>query len=178
VSSTQSGALPADLELRELRQSDAEAIAKLIGACDQTYLEWAPRGWKPPPEAESVDKWQVRLQGTERWSLGAFDAEGRLVAMASARSEVDDRGEEVSGVAHFGALFVHPSRWREGIAANLLERAERGMRDLGYRRAVLRTPEGAPARALYESAGWSLTAERDFHESIQMAMAIYAKDLA
>jgi GNAT superfamily N-acetyltransferase len=172
-------ALPADLELRELRVSDAQAIAALIDACDQTYLEWAPPDWTPPPQAESVEKWQRRLGGTERWSCGAFDADGRLAAMASARPEVDeDVGEAVPGVAHLGALFVHPSRWREGIGANLLRRAEEGMRELGYRRAVLRTPEGAPARALYESAGWSLTGERDFHESIRMTMAIYAKDLA
>ena len=60
--------------------------------------------------------------------------------------------------AHVGLVFVHPSRWREGIAGTMLERAEADMVVRGYVREQLWTPRGAPAERFYEERGGARTA--------------------
>ena len=61
--------------------------------------------------------------------------------------------EPVPGRAHVSAVFTHPDRWREGIAAGLLELAEDAMRAEGYPEVQLWTPREAPARRFYEADG-------------------------
>jgi GNAT superfamily N-acetyltransferase len=178
VSAAEPAALPSDLELRELRVEDADAIASLIGACDQTYLQWAPSGWTTPPESEAREKWTRRLAEPERWTLGAVDAKGRLVAMVAARQATAGEGREVLlGRGLLEALFVDPPRWGQRIGIGLLERAESAMQGLGFDVAVLSTPEAAPARAFYEKAGWSSNGVREYLESFDMWMVEYEKQL-
>ena len=169
-------ALPGDLAPRPLVPADAAAIVSLIGACDRTYLEWAPGGWHPP--AEQPAKWETRLGEAERWAEGAFESSGRLVAMASARRARTENGTEIPARGRLGALFVDPDRWGEGIGLALLRRAERALRDLGCESASLETPEGAPARAFYERHGWSAYGGPQFKEDLGMWMLEYETDLA
>jgi GNAT superfamily N-acetyltransferase len=169
--------LPSDLSLRELGSEDAAASAELISACDQTYIEFAPPGWTPPSEESERERWREILAEPTRLRRGAFNESGALVALLTARQEVED-DVPVEGVGHVGALFVHPSRWREGIAAAMLAEGEMLMRERGLGRAKLRTPEWAPARRFYEAQGWSTTGEREFHEQWDMWTVTYEKSLA
>jgi GNAT superfamily N-acetyltransferase len=169
-------ALPGDLTERELESDDAVAVAALVAACDQTYLESAPEGWNPPSEEQEREDWRQRLDEPERWSRGAFDAAGELVGMIAVRDALED-DLPIAGVGQVSALFVHPRRWREGIAGRLLADGERLMRDRGFDRARLRTPEWAPARRFYEAQGWQATGVREFADKWDMWTIRYEKTL-
>lgn len=171
-------ALPDDLELRQLELEDVAAISGLIGACDRSYLEWAPDEWSPPEISSDLEKWRRRLAEDEHWTLGALDAQGDLVGMTAARqATVGEPEVPIACRGHLGALFVHPSRWRQRIGVGLLERAELAMRELGFEAAMLITPELGPARAFYEATGWSANGEREYQQDFDMGMVEYEKDL-
>ena len=177
MSSPEPAPLPPDLELRPLAPDDAAAIVALIGACDRTYLDWAPSGWSPPPEEPAVAKWEARLAEPGRWARGAFESSGGLAAMVAGRRAMTQDGEPIEARGRLGALFVHPTRWREGIGLALLRRAERAMRDLGCESATLETPEAAPARGFYERHGWHANGVRKFKDDLGMWMVEYESSL-
>ena len=93
--------------------------------------------------------------------------------MIAVRDAIDD----LPGVGHVSALFVHSSRWREGIAGHLLAGGEEVMRKRGFGRATLRTPEWAPARRFYEAQGWAKTHVREYAEGWDMWTIRYEKSL-
>jgi GNAT superfamily N-acetyltransferase len=163
-------ALPANLSQRKLGSDDAPTSAALVSACDQTYLESAPKGWSPPSESKERQRWQQNLSDPARWSQGVFDSSGTLIALVAFHRE--------TGIGHLTDLFVHPSRWREGIASRLLAAAEEAMAERGVRVATLRTPEWAPARRFYEARGWSVTDVREYAESWDMWTIRYEKSLS
>ena len=172
--------LPGDLRARPARASDGAAISALMRACDETYLAWAPRGWAPPAPAPA---WTIRLQDGLRWSRVAVDGTGRVVALVSfTPARVGDApdgpaGERLPGVAHVGALYVHPARWRERIGTALLARAEAAMAADGYYRARLWTPVGAPAERFYRAAGWAPDGRRGLNPWLGLEVVGYAKAL-
>jgi GNAT superfamily N-acetyltransferase len=171
--------LPSDLSLRELSLDDAASVAALVDACDRTFFDFAPPGWQPPGVDKETAKWTERLTEADRWSCGAFDGEDALVgfaAMLQARTD-GEPSETIPGVGYLEALFVHPRRWREGIASRLLEGAESAMRERGFERGQLRTTEGVPARRFYEARGWSATGQSWYHEVFGMTMVGYEKRL-
>ena len=170
-------ALPRDLSLCDLGLDDLEAVIGLVARCDRTYLEWAPRGWRVPNLELDRARWEESWRVPGRWTKGAVDPSRRLVAMAGWRPEQGADGRALPGVAHISALFVDPTRWREGIAASLLELAEASMSAHGYRIARLWTPELAPARHFYEVAGWSVDGRRRWHEALELPVVGYEKRL-
>jgi GNAT superfamily N-acetyltransferase len=164
---------------RPARVSDAEAIADLMRACDATYEQWLPRGWTPPEVGAELT---TRFMDPDRWSL-AVEEDGELVGFASFRQAHDDSdpgvrsGPPLAGVAHVGAVFVRPSHWRRGIAARMLSLAEDEMRARGFRRAVLWTPDGAPAERFYLAQGWERDGRRAWHRWMGLGVVGYAKRL-
>ena len=169
--------LPADLGLRDLGVNDVDEIVQLVGRCDLTYLEWAHEGWTPPDLTWYADRWYQRLPAMGTWARGAFDPQGRLVGIAAFRPE-RDATRLVPGVAHINAMFVHPDRWRQGIGGELLDLAEREMRSRKYLWARLWTPEGAPARAFYETRDYRPEGRREFFEELGMIVVGYEKPLS
>jgi GNAT superfamily N-acetyltransferase len=170
--------LPADLTVRELGPDDLPEVVALVARCDATYRESAPAGWQPPDPEQRKPESRERLGDPQRWSRGAFDAEGRLVATAAWEQFNDrDTGENPSGVAHVSAVFVDPSRWRQGIASALLSQAEQAMRDRDYYLARLWTPEIAQARHFYERHGWHYDGRRKWHDRLQLHIVGYEKPL-
>ena len=173
--------LPADLRERPYEAGDADALAALARACDETYLDWAPAGWRVP---DIPAGWAQRFLGPERSTRVAVDAVGTLVASVGFRPAFDDRapgppsGPPLPGVAHVGIVFVHPSRWREGIARAMLGSAHVAMLERGYVRAQLWTPEGAPAERFYTALGWSRDGRRAWHPWVGLHVVGYARDLA
>ncbi len=163
---------------RAVEEADAGALVALIAACDETYRAWAPAGWAPP---EVPADWRARVREPDRWSLVAAEPSFGLVAFASfrpafARDEPGARsGPPLPGLAHVGALYVHPLRWRRGIGAAMLARAEAAMRERGFARARLWTPDGAPAERFYRTLGWEPDGRRAWNEWLGLQVVGYGK---
>jgi GNAT superfamily N-acetyltransferase len=173
--------LPADLRERPLKVSDAPELRALARACEESYLDWAPPGWTVP---ESPPGWAERFVGPDRWAHVAVDLSGRVMGSVAFRPAYDDpapgpgTGRLLRGVAHVGIVFVHPSRWREGIAGALLSSAEAEMVARGYVREQLWTPQGAPAERFYAARGWARDGRRAWHAWVGLTVVGYARDLA
>lgn len=161
--------LPADLRERPLASGDMAALTDLARVCDETYLEWTPRGWIVPVAPPG---WADRYLAPDAWARVAFDSARQLLAaVAFRRADVDE------SVAHVGLMFVHPSRWRHGIAGSMLSLAEAEMVTRGYVRERLWTPEGAPAERFYAARGWERDGRREWHPWVGLEMVGYSKAL-
>jgi GNAT superfamily N-acetyltransferase len=172
--------LPADLHERAVGPDDGPALAALTRACDETYLEWAPAGWAPP---EVPSDWAATFPNPERWAHVAVEPAGRVVGLVAFRPAHADKGPgpptgpPLPGVAHVVVVQVHPSRWREGIAAALLAGAEAAMVARGYVRERLWTPEGAPAERFYTAQGWTRDGRRAWHPWVGLTVVGYSRVL-
>jgi GNAT superfamily N-acetyltransferase len=165
-----------ELTLRAPGEGDVDAMFELVAACDETWRDWTPAGWEPPDPASA--RWVAELSASDRWSRLAVEPDGRIVGLVSwgpAREGAAFR--TVPGVAHVGALFVHPDRWRRGIARLLLDAALDAMRSQGYRRATLNTPAGAPAERFYVAQGWHREGPVQFHRVVRLPSVGYGIDL-
>jgi GNAT superfamily N-acetyltransferase len=159
--------LPADLRVRPLEPSDEPALTELAQICDETYVEWTPPGWMVPKAPRG---WANRYFNDDAWGRVAF-AGSQLVATVTFRRHDAE-------TAHVGLVFVHPSRWREGIAGAMLDLAEAEMRVRGYRRERLWTPLGAPAEQLYLARGWARDGRREWHPWVGLEVVGYARELS
>jgi GNAT superfamily N-acetyltransferase len=172
--------LPEDVAVRAATPADLDAIAELVSTCDQSYADWAPPGWNAPDEAEERDRWRRRWGVTGSWTRVAVGRDADIVGVVSwsPARERDGAGDPIPGVGHIGAVYVRPDRWRQGIASDLLDRAEDAMRESGCERAQLWTPEGAPARGFYEAQGWTHDGRRQFFAILDLPLVAYSKQLA
>jgi GNAT superfamily N-acetyltransferase len=159
--------LPTDLRTRPLEPADEPALTELARICDETYRKWTPPGWEVPIVPRG---WPARYFEPDAWGLLALAGE-QLVATVTFRPHE-------ATVAHVGLVFVHPARWREGIAGTMLDRAEAEMRARGYLRERLWTPLGAPAERFYAARGWERDGRREWHPWIGLEVVGYARDLA
>jgi GNAT superfamily N-acetyltransferase len=155
------------MNVRRLVDADMTALTELARVCDETYLSWAPRGWTVPIAPRG---WADRYLAEDAFALVAYDG-SELIATVAFR-------HEGPALAHVGLVFVHPSRWRQGIAGSMMDRAEAEMLERGYRREQLWTPEGAPAETFYRSRGWSRDGRREWHPWVGLQMIGYARSLA
>jgi GNAT superfamily N-acetyltransferase len=191
--------LPADLELRAPVPGDEHAIADMVAACDETYRAWAPPGWEPPPLGRELDRWRGRITDGSWWTRIAVEPSGgRVVGLvcftqavvqtataAAGHSPVravrgDDGRIELEPIphrAHVSAMFTHPDRWREGIAAAMLADAEDAMRAGGFREVQLWTPREAPARRFYEACGWRHDGREQWLDELALPIVAYVKVL-
>jgi len=190
--------LPSDLELRAAAPGDELPIAEMVAACDETYREWAPPGWEPPPPGRELDRWRGRITDGSWWTRVAVEPGGRVVGLvcftqALAQPAVAPAGEapmravcsgdgrlELEPIpyrAHISAVFTHPDRWREGIAAAMLAAAEEAMRAGGFREAQLWTPREAPARRFYEARGWRHDGREQWLDELALPIVAYVKAL-
>ena len=190
--------LPPDVELRAPAPGEERAIAALVGACDETYRAWNPPGWEPPPPGRELDRWRGRITDGSWWTRIAVEPAGRVVGLVcftqavvqpppptAARLSVravrasDDRLElePIPQRAHVSAVFTHPDRWREGIAAAMLAAAEEAMRAQGYREAQLWTPREAPAGLFYRACGWRHDGREQWLDELSLPIVAYVKDL-
>ena len=192
--------LPEDVAVREPAAADLVGIATLVAACDETYRAWAPAGWTPPPPGRELDRWRGRITDGSWWTRVAVEPDGRVIGLVCFTQAVVQRmlpappgklpvrplrppGDDVLGLepiphrAHVSAVFTHPDRWREGIAAGLLDAAEAAMRAEGYREVQLWTPREAPARRFYEASGWHHDGREQWLAELALPIVAYVKPL-
>ena len=175
--------LPADLASRPAALGDEPALAALIAACDETYREFAPPGWEPPPPGRELERWRGRITDGSWWTRVAEEPGRRIVGLICFTQAVAERAdgtralEPLPGRAHISAVFTHPDRWRQGVAAAMLAHAEDAMRTAGYVEAQLWTPEQAPARRFYEATGWAHDGRRQWLAELAMPIVAYVKAL-
>ena len=186
--------LPADLASRPAALGDEPALAALIAACDETYREFAPPGWEPPPPGRELERWRGRITDGSWWTRVAEEPGGRIVGLVCFTQAVVQRTlpapagrraipegvltvEPIPGRAHVSAVFTHPDRWREGVAAAMVAEAEDAMRSTGYAEVQLWTPEQAPARRFYEATGWRHDGRRQWLAEMAMPIVAYVKAL-
>lgn len=186
--------LPADLTVRPPTGDDVPGIAALVAACDETYRAWAPPGWEPPPPGRELDRWRGRIIDGSWWTRIAAEPSGRVVGLVCFTQAVVQRTlpappgrpavpegvltiEPIPGRAHVSAVFTHPDRWREGIAAGLLAVAEDAMRAEHYREVQLWTPREAPARRFYEASGWRHDGREQWLADLALPIVAYVKSL-
>ena len=163
---------------RAFRADDADGLAALVRACDQTYRTWLPAGWSPP---EVGPDWAVRFLEPDRWTV-VIEENGELIGFTSFRQAYEGvppaaSGPVMEGVAHVGAVFVSPEHWRRGIARRMLGLAEERMRARRFVKAMLWTPDGAPAERLYAALGWERDGSRMWHAWVGVWVVGYTKTL-
>ena len=166
----------AALELRPPGADDYEPMMALVAACDETWREWTPADWEPP--APESGRWVSQLGASDRWTRVAVEPDGRVIGLVSwgaARGGPEWR--TVPGLAHLSAMFVHPDRWRRGVASRLLAAAVESMRAAGFVRARLNTPEGAPAERFYTAHGWQRGDTSRWHSVVQLQSVEYTIEL-
>lgn len=155
--------MPTRPRVRRATPADAEGIVAVIRAGFETYRDFAPRGWDPPPWP--VQETRGRLETGDLWALVAEHA-AAVVGVGRCNQALDGRdGPPIAGLAHVGALFVAEPWWGTGVATTLLAGVVEHMRDEGYGEARLFTPTGqARARAFYAREGWRETGTSDNRE--------------
>ena len=161
------------IETRLASVQDAAALLAHVQAGFDSYVEFAPRGWRAPSVGRDRERTAELLSDPGTWALLAL-VEGRAVghvAFFAARDHEpdDDRHwaerPKSATLAHLWQLFVLPAWWGRGIAPVLHDLAASEMRCQGYEQARLFTPSAhARARRFYERRGWAAKDEHWNHE--------------
>ena len=190
-----------EIVTRPASVGDAAAMTETFALGFETYREFAPPGWEPPPTGDERDQIAERLADAEVWALLALAGDEVVghVAFAPARersaADLGDTTERpleqthtllprhsvsrpyIPGMAHLWQLFVRPAWWGRGVAPLLHDRCIAAMRDRGFVRARLFTPARQErARAFYERRGW-LAVDEQYNADLQFDLAEYRRDL-
>lgn len=158
-----------DIDTRPATPADCDGMLEIIHEGFESYVDFAPAGWRPPPMEEEREQIATRLADPEAWVLLAL-SDGRAIGHfafipAHERSAGDGpmAGVErprLPGLAHLWQLFVAREWWGQGVADLLHEAGINAMREQGYERARLFTPAAhARARRFYERHGWRVCDE-------------------
>jgi predicted N-acetyltransferase YhbS len=177
---------PPEITTRPARIDDLEAISKIVEAGFESYREFLPRDWEPPPVEEERSNVATRLADPQTRMIVACaggDVIGHLGFLQAVERRAGDfspTGPEpppVAGMVHLWQLFVAPHWWGSGVA-DLLHRAGiEAMTAQGYERARLFTPSlHSRARRFYERRGWAVVDEQ-FNRHLGLEMAEYRRPL-
>jgi GNAT superfamily N-acetyltransferase len=149
----------ATLDIRLATPNDAGALAGTTRLGFESYREWAPAGWRPPPRALELRAIRERLKQTTTWCAMAVGEDGEPAGHVGIThaSERDRPHVRIPGRAHLWMLFVRPPWWGSGLAQRLHRLGLEEARRQGYDTIRLYTPYGAErARAFYTREGWQL----------------------
>lgn len=175
-----------DIDSRLATPADCDAMLEVVSEGFESYVDFAPPGWRPPPTDEVREQIAARLADPETWTLLALsDAEpvGHFAFIPAHERSAGDlpmagvKRPRLPGVAHLWQLFVAREWWGSGVADLLHEAGIDAMREQGYERARLFTPAAhARARRFYERHGWR-SGEEAPNEFLGLDIAEYRLDL-
>jgi len=145
------------IQVRKARIAESQAIAIIhVTSWQTTYRGYMDDAFLNALTPESrMGMWAGALSGNiPRFDILVAEIESKIVGFCSTGPNRDDDAPEQSG--ELFAIYVDPDRIREGIGTALLTTAEETMRERGFKSAILWVlRENSPARAFYESAGWT-----------------------
>jgi GNAT superfamily N-acetyltransferase len=160
--------------LRRSTPADAEPLARAVLEGFETYREFTPPDWEPPPLEAELAHTRTVLADEGAWALLA-EANGRLLGQVSflpadrAARPVDD-----SALAHFRNLFVDQSCWGSGLARDLHAAAIAAARERGFAQMRLFTPaRHGRARRFYEREGWAQLGDEFYEPALAMEIVEY-----
>ena len=166
------------MRIRAATAGDAEPIAAIVIAGDESFEAFAPAGWRHPSYEAEVEYARDAIGSAGRW-VAVAEAGAEIVgyvafvAAALTRSPVAD-----PGLAHLGRLFVRPDHWGAGVATALHDEAVGEATDRGFTTMRLFTPTAhARARRFYEREGWRKAAELPVND-FGMPLTEYRRALA
>jgi GNAT superfamily N-acetyltransferase len=168
------------LTIRRGTVPDAAAMARQVADAFEDYRSWAPIGWRPPDVTgpAGMARMLERMHHPRSWSLVALEPDGGLAGHILFWPARDDDGREIEGVAGIVDLFVDPTWFGRGLAADLLGRAVTEMQRQGYRAIRLWTPAGQRrARAFYAREGWAPTGREMLDEGLGLALVELGREL-
>jgi GNAT superfamily N-acetyltransferase len=158
----------ATFDIRLVTPDDARALAGTTRLGFETYRDWAPAGWRPPPPSLELRAIRERLKQATTWCAMALAEDGEPAGHVGIThaAERDRPHVRIPGRAHLWMLFVRPPWWGTGLAARLHRLALEEAARQGYDSMRLYTPVGqARARAFYAREGWE-PAGRPFTEPL------------
>jgi GNAT superfamily N-acetyltransferase len=154
--------------VRPATLADATELAATVQEGFESYREWAPAGWDPPPPALQLSGIRDRLpdDGCVCLLAEAAGEHAGHVAYLPVREE--------TATAHIWMLFVRRAWWGTGLATGLLARALAEATGEGYAGMRLHTPaEHARARAFYEREGWSAASPPFYEPMLGLTLVTY-----
>jgi GNAT superfamily N-acetyltransferase len=166
------------VEIRGMRESDVEAIARLhIRSWQVAY-----RGLLPDALLDGLDATYERrvAQGRAAPKADVFVAEQDTVALGFARISASRDPDASPETGELMAIYLAPEAWGKGIGRELLGRAVDELRARGYRRATLWVLDtNARARRFYEAAGWRAdgSVKEEPHLGATLREVRYAREL-
>jgi GNAT superfamily N-acetyltransferase len=168
------------LDIRIAVPDDAPALAVTTRLGFDSYREWAPEGWEPPPHALEVRAIRERLRQTTTWCAMAIEPGGEQAGHVGVTHAADRARPHVRlpGRAHLWMLFVRPPWWGTGLAVRLHRLALEEAARRGYETIRLYTPYGAArARAFYEREGWELASSAFSEPLLGLDLVEYRRGL-
>lgn len=169
------------IETRRATLADLDALLAHVRAGFDSYVEFAPEGWRPPPVEHDRESTQDLLGDPETWALLGLAAGQPVghVAFYPGREPDPERRrgwrerQRVPGLVHLWQLFVVPEWWGRGVAPTLHDAAVAEMSARGFDTARLYTPAShARARRFYERRGWSARVD-EWNEQLRLVLTEY-----
>jgi GNAT superfamily N-acetyltransferase len=168
------------LDIRIAVPDDAPALAATTRLGFDSYREWAPEGWEPPPHALEVRAIRERLRHETTWCAMAIEPGGEHAGHVGITHAADRARPHVRlpNRAHLWMLFVRPPWWGTGLARRLHQLALEEAARQGYETIRLYTPYGAArARAFYEREGWELASSAFAEPLLGLDLVEYRREL-
>jgi GNAT superfamily N-acetyltransferase len=170
---------------RRASVADLDTLVANVQAGFDSYVDFAPRGWRPRRVAGDAEWITMLLEAEGTWALLALENDQPVGHVsfypARERAPADTRPitelPMIPGVAHLWQLFILPAWWGRGVAPLLHDLAIEEMYRRGFTRARLYTPAGhLRARRFYERRGWSPGGD-EFHPALQLVLTTYTRSL-
>jgi ribosomal protein S18 acetylase RimI-like enzyme len=165
------------VEIRRARPLDADAIASVHErAWHAAYRHVFPHEALDAFRSDA-NRWRARLSAPPPRSAAFVAEDVAGVAGFVSLGKSRDSG----GAGEVYAIYVDPDRWRSGVGAALMLRAEEELRAYGFPAATLWVLDNNPrARGFYESAGWEFDGETktDTYLGVEVAEVRYGRMLA
>jgi GNAT superfamily N-acetyltransferase len=179
--------MTAQIVTRPAGLSDLDALLHHVAVGFDSYVEFAPAGWRPPVDIHARREWEAEvLADPATWALVALadgDPVGHVAFIPARKRSAEDlraawqTRAPIAGLAHLWQLFVLPDWWGRGVAQLLHDAAIAEMRAQGYESARLFTPaQHARARRFYERRGWT-AADEAWNEDLALAVTEYRRAL-
>ncbi|HLY47614.1 MAG TPA: GNAT family N-acetyltransferase [Solirubrobacteraceae bacterium] len=165
--------------------ADLDTLVANVQAGFDSYVEFAPAGWRPRRVADDAEWITMLLEAEGTWALLALADEQPVghVSFYPARARPPDDTRPITelptipGVAHLWQLFVLPAWWGRGVAPLLHDASVTEMNRRGFTQTRLYTPAGhLRARRFYERRGWSPVSD-EFHPVLQLVLTEYTRAL-